>query len=255
MIDAHLIGQVLLAALAGGMIGLDRTAAGQLMISQPIVAAPLTGWLLGDPAAGLVVGAVLELLWVLDMPIGTFVPADSTLAAVVATAVAVIGSGDAARPGIIGFSILFTVVTAPASMAADKYVRQRNGRLASWAEAAEDAGIEARVTAAQGAGMALFFLKMFLLCLVFVPLGVLALRAYDLLPAPFPAAMALFLKLLLLLGAALIIRRLSREPVDRFVLFGIVIAMIATMLFGLPPAAAVLCTLVAGWLGVRYHER
>ena len=86
----------MIAALAGGVIGLDRTAAGQFMVSQPIVAGPLTGLILGDVMAGLLIGALLELIWVMDVPVGTFVPANQTVAAVAATAIAVIGSGGSA---------------------------------------------------------------------------------------------------------------------------------------------------------------
>src|SRR5512138_278060 len=92
MFDAHTMMLVFLAALIGGVVGLDRTALGQFMVSQPVVAGPLTGWLLGDAPAGLVIGGALELVWVLDMPIGTFVPADATVAAVAATAIAALSS-------------------------------------------------------------------------------------------------------------------------------------------------------------------
>ena len=57
---------------------------------------------------GLVIGVVLELIWVLDIPIGAFVPADATISTVSATAIAALGSpGDAPLP-VIGFSILLT---------------------------------------------------------------------------------------------------------------------------------------------------
>ena len=95
--DTHMVLAILFIAIVGGLIGLDRTAVGQFMVSQPIVAAPFTGWLLGDPAAGLVIGAALELIWVLDVPVGTFVPADSTISAVFATAVAALGSREERR--------------------------------------------------------------------------------------------------------------------------------------------------------------
>ena len=92
MFDPHTVLAVLGIAIAGGIIGLDRTAAGQFMISQPIVAGPLTGWLLGDPTAGIVIGASMELVWLLDMPIGTFVPADATIGTISAAAAAALGS-------------------------------------------------------------------------------------------------------------------------------------------------------------------
>ncbi|MBI5810756.1 MAG: hypothetical protein HZB21_06180, partial [Deltaproteobacteria bacterium] len=37
------------ASLAGAVLSLDRTAAFQLMVSRPIVAAPVIGYLLGGP--------------------------------------------------------------------------------------------------------------------------------------------------------------------------------------------------------------
>src|SRR5512144_793268 len=117
--DFHMVLAILGIALAGGVIGLDRTAAGQFMVSQPIVAGPLTGWLLGDTAAGVVVGAVLELIWLLDMPVGTFVPADATLGAVSATAIAALGSPAGAPPAALGFSLLLTPGIVPVTMLAD----------------------------------------------------------------------------------------------------------------------------------------
>ncbi len=75
-------------ALAVGL-GLDRTAAFQFMVSRPIVAAPLTGWLIGDAMAGLQIGAMIELLWLGRLPVGAAVPPDDTQVAIGATILAV----------------------------------------------------------------------------------------------------------------------------------------------------------------------
>lgn len=256
MFDTHTILQILLVAFAGGIIGLDRTALGQFMISQPIVAAPLTGWLLGDTATGLVIGAVLELIWVLDLPIGTFVPADSTVAAVSATAVAVLGSGGTVAPlDLIGFSILLTTAMAPVTMAADGFIRKRNVRLVEWAEEAGDADVEKRLVLAQLAGLSVFFLKSFVLYAVLVPAGLALVLAFNILPEKAHAAMALFVKLLPLLGAALVVCRLSIRSLDGFVLAGFVTALLSALLFRIHPGVAVLLAAIAGWLGVLYRER
>ena len=247
---------IILIAVAGGVIGLDRTAVGQFMISQPIVAAPLAGWLLGDAPAGFAVGAVLEMIWVLDLPVGTFVPADSTIAAVSATTVAALGSrGVAAGPEMIGFCILLTTAMAPVTMAADRFMRDLNGRIAKRAMNADDAAVERRIIYTQVAGMAVFFLKFFLLYLVLVPSGLLAAAAFRAMPVKVHEAMVFFLMLLPLLGAAMVIHKLSRERVDRFVLFGFVAALLTVLLFRLHPVIAVFAAAVSGWLGVRYHER
>ena len=59
----------LLGAGMAVLLGLDRTAALQIMISRPLVAGPLVGLLLGDALTGLTVGMLLELLWLCRMPV------------------------------------------------------------------------------------------------------------------------------------------------------------------------------------------
>ena len=49
--------------LLGGWVGADTTAALQLMVSQPVVAAWLAGVVVGQPAAGLAVGVILQVIW------------------------------------------------------------------------------------------------------------------------------------------------------------------------------------------------
>jgi PTS system mannose-specific IIC component len=256
LLDALLIQKILLIAAVGGLLGLDRTALGQFMISEPIVAAPLMGWFLGDTAAGVVIGVVLEMLWVLDLPVGTFVPADSTIAAVVATGIAVLGSnGGPALPGVIGFSLLLTAGMAPVTMRVDRFVRNQNARLAAWALDAGHANTDRRLVIAHVAGLAVFFVKASVLLLVLVPVGLGAVQIYNAMPRTFHAAMALFTRLLLFSGAALVIRKLSRDVVDRYVLFGAASSIVGTLVFHVHPALAVTIAAAAGWLGVRYHER
>jgi len=68
-------------SIIGGFICLDRSCL-QLMVSRPIVIAPLTGLFLGDIVTGLTIGAFTELLW-LDKPqIGIYVPPNDSLIAV-----------------------------------------------------------------------------------------------------------------------------------------------------------------------------
>lgn len=75
----------MMVSLAGGLLGLDRIIL-QAMLSRPIVAGPLTGWLLDDPYTGLLCGAMIELLWIDLPPIGKYIPPNDTMTAVVVTA-------------------------------------------------------------------------------------------------------------------------------------------------------------------------
>ena len=165
------LADIMLIAVAGGLIGLDRTAVGQFMVSQPIVAGPIAGLILGDVRAGLLIGAVLELIWVMDMPVGTFVPADSTIAAVSATAIAVIGSGGRAPLDMVGFSLLLTVAMAPASMAVETAMRKGNALLGNALFETTRRSAAAAVSRAHLAGLGLFFVKSFALCLASYPWG------------------------------------------------------------------------------------
>ncbi len=252
--DAHTLGSILLIALAGGIIGLDRTAFGQFMISQPVVVAPLTGLLLGDPIAGLMIGAVLELIWVLDMPVGTFVPADSTIAAVSATAIAVLAGGGKAGLDNIGFSLLATTAMLPVTMIADGLIRTFNSRLAEapLAAPAEQAG--ALLAQAQLKGLVVFFLKSFVLYLVFIPVGLAAAGLFARFPEKLHQAMALFVKLLPLLGAAVILRKLSIKTLNSFFLAGFVITAVLTMIFQSHMMIIILLVVAAGFIGARYRE-
>jgi PTS system mannose-specific IIC component len=250
--DIHTMVQVLTAALLGGLIGLDRTAVGQFMVSQPVVAGPLTGWALGDPLSGLVIGGMLELVWVLDMPIGTFVPADSTVAAVASTAIAVIGSHGALQLPVIGFSLLLTTAMAQLTMFADHLMRQRNARLPEFALAA--AGVtETRIAIAHLAGLVAFFLKSFVLCLVLVPAGLLALSGFVRLPEVVHRAMTLFVTLLPILGVAAVARKLSIRTLDRHLLIGCAIGAACVLLLHVPMPVTAALAAVAGWLGGRTY--
>jgi mannose/fructose/N-acetylgalactosamine-specific phosphotransferase system component IIC len=253
--DGHMIVSILGIALLCAIIGLDRTAAGQFMISQPIVAGPLTGWVLGDMTAGAVIGATLELLWVLDVPVGSFVPADSTICTVSATAIAVLGAPVGADIPVIGFSILLTSVMVPVTMKADSLVRSANSRFVDKAMTALGPDLGRALTQAQFRGLASFFLKSFALCCLFIPLGLVFVGMFRDFPGFVHEAMQLFVKLLPLLGVAAVVRKISVMTLDRFVLTGFAVAALMGVLSHAPASVVLLLAAIAGWIGAVYRER
>lgn len=62
--------EIVILSLLGGVLGLDTVSFPQAMLSRPIVGATLAGAILGDAAAGLLVGATLELFAVDTLPFG-----------------------------------------------------------------------------------------------------------------------------------------------------------------------------------------
>jgi len=138
----------LMAAAVAVVSGLDRTAFLQLMISRPIVAAPLTGWLLGDAQAGLLVGSMVELLWLGRLPVGAAIPPDDTQVAIGSTVLAItMGSRlDLSGPAFI---ILCTLVAMPLGKMGqlfERWARDWNGRLL---QKTQDALEEGRFRAAE----------------------------------------------------------------------------------------------------------
>lgn len=126
----------LIGALAGLLLGLDRTAVGQFMLARPVVAGPLTGWLIGDPLVGLQVGALVELLWLGRLPVGAAIPPDDTQVAVAATVLAVAAGQYYSLEGItlILFSVLVAMPLGKVGQVFDRLARSRNARLARQAE-------------------------------------------------------------------------------------------------------------------------
>jgi mannose/fructose/N-acetylgalactosamine-specific phosphotransferase system component IIC len=61
---------LLTLTLLGGLLALDGTSVGQFMVSRPLVAGVLTGWMVGDPALGLLIGGILEVYFISIFPVG-----------------------------------------------------------------------------------------------------------------------------------------------------------------------------------------
>jgi PTS system mannose-specific IIC component len=87
-------------AAAAGLAGVDAASWPQAMVSRPLVAATVGGWLLGDPAAGFLVGVLLELLTLRQLPFGGARSPDLGPASVVAGA-AYAGVGTAGDPAAL----------------------------------------------------------------------------------------------------------------------------------------------------------
>ena len=90
-------------AFLGGLLALDATSVGQFMVSRPLIAGTLTGWWLGDPALGLEIGALLELVHLAGVPAGGSRVPESGPGSVVAVAVAMHAGGVAGLAlGLVG---------------------------------------------------------------------------------------------------------------------------------------------------------
>ncbi|WP_416324506.1 PTS mannose/fructose/sorbose/N-acetylgalactosamine transporter subunit IIC [[Eubacterium] hominis] len=82
MLEAVLLGLI-------GALGVMDYQFGSLYINRPIVLGPLVGLVLGDVTQGLIIGANLELFFMGAVSIGAYVPPDSIVGGILATAFAI----------------------------------------------------------------------------------------------------------------------------------------------------------------------
>ncbi len=97
------------------------------MISRPVVAGSLAGFLFGDPSGGLVVGVLLEILTLRQLPVGAARYWDTGPAAVSAAAV-VAGAGGTAGGGYV-VALALGVVVGWAGSWTVNFQRQVNSRI------------------------------------------------------------------------------------------------------------------------------
>ncbi|MEW6487862.1 MAG: PTS sugar transporter subunit IIC, partial [Thermodesulfobacteriota bacterium] len=136
----------------GALLSLDRTALFQSMASRPLVGATAAGYLLGEPLLGLASGLLLELLWLMELPVGGWIPPDESVSGVLA------GVFAAAAPEAWGpeaRTACAVLLAVPAGMGCrwlDVGVRRWNGTLLRGVLRDLEAGRRPALARAQWAG-------------------------------------------------------------------------------------------------------
>lgn len=205
---------VFLVSIIGAILSLDRTAFLQIMVSQPIVTGPLVGFLLGDPATGLIIGCVLELFWIGAIPVGGSVPPNETVAAVIATSISIITIRDlnmtlASSVPIVVLSILLSIPLSMVGQRVDVFVRDYNRKFALNADGLVGAGDFLHIGRENLKGLISFFLASFSSLLGLISLGLpVAKILYPLFPGSERLAGIFYLSLCLFgsLGVAVLVR-------------------------------------------------
>ena len=105
-----MVHQIILVSLIGALLCMDRIVI-QMMVSRPIVIAPLLGLVFGNLYAGLIIGAILELFWIDRVPIGIYIPPNDSIAAVLAVSFAIFAgrAADGIKPEVLALSVLMAI--------------------------------------------------------------------------------------------------------------------------------------------------
>lgn len=117
--------EIVQLSLLGGLLALDGTSVGQFMVSRPLVAGVIVGWLLGSPATGVAVGTILELYLLVSFPTGGSRFPEGATATVVAVAAAVVASS----PGGIPLAVAVGLVWGQLAGFSVTLMRQLNSRV------------------------------------------------------------------------------------------------------------------------------
>ena len=113
-------------SLLGGLLALDGTSVGQFMVSRPLVAGLLTGWVLGTPMTGILVGALLEIYLLVSLPVGgARFPEGAT-----ATVVAVASAAAADTAGALALGVAMGLVWGQVGGMTISGMRELNAYLA-----------------------------------------------------------------------------------------------------------------------------
>jgi len=203
--------KVMLISFVGSLLCLDRVFM-QTMICRPVIIAPVIGIILGNPYAGLIIGAILELFWMERIPIGIYIPPNDSIAAVLAASTAILAGqalGSVSKE-LTALSILLAIPFGIIAKRMDVKIVESNNLLSDQAlEAAKRLDIRA-IERATYLGMAkLFaFYIVVLVTLQFI-LIYLTILIYPQLPSEIKSMLSMTYYFLPLLGIAVAINTIK----------------------------------------------
>jgi PTS system mannose-specific IIC component len=199
------------------------------MISRPIIIAPVIGSILGDPYAGLIIGAILELFWIDRVPIGIYIPPNDSIAAAMAASTAILTSQalGLVTKELLALSILLAIPFGILAKKMDVKIIESNNILSDQAlddaKALDTRAIE-RKTYLGLAKVSIFYIALlFILQLIFIPVMI---WIYPKLPVPVNAMLSLTYYFLPLVGIAVALNTIKlRRAIPVFCAIFLVVAM------------------------------
>jgi len=165
--------------MIGALISLDTVAVFQILISQPIVACTLIGWLSNDPMTGIYIGLMMQLIWISTLPVGAVTFPDGNLGAIVASIIATntVDIIPEYKSLVILFSIIFGLLMSFIGAHALNTVRTGNVYILNRLLDSVEALKLNQVGKAIGWSLAVNFVILFILTLVSALIGISIVEA------------------------------------------------------------------------------
>lgn len=127
-----MVNKWLMISLWGGLVALDTTAVLQVLISHPLVSCSVVGYMLGNFKVAFLIGVILELIWLNELPVGAAPFSEGNIGATVAAAVAVLVTDQTQRMQMaVPLACLFGIVVSAIGGYAVIGLRYVNGALYS----------------------------------------------------------------------------------------------------------------------------
>lgn len=206
--------QALWLSALGALLALDTVMVGQFMIAQPLVVGGIFGYLLGDVSSGLLIGAMIQLLWLGVLPVGAYVPSDHTITGGITTGLAILLMQKfnlAFGPSLV----LAFGIAIPAGVLSGKLdilVRHLNSRIAGWGESVAEKYGSRGIDALNLMGLPGTFLRNFIIYFIWLgPLGIMLGWLAPHVPEPMLRALGAVYWVLPMLSLAVILEIVAKS--------------------------------------------
>jgi mannose/fructose/N-acetylgalactosamine-specific phosphotransferase system component IIC len=139
--------QLLVVFFASGIIGLDTTAAWQVLFSHPLFACSLIGIAFGEPQLGLFFGIIFELIWLYDIPVGSANPPEGNMGSFTGFVVIIpfLGNPQIAKEWLVLYGCIYAMVVAYLFGPTISLWRKYNLSLVKKADHFAESGLEKKI--------------------------------------------------------------------------------------------------------------
>lgn len=226
--------ELIIISLFGGIVAMDTTASWQVMISQPLVACSIIGLLFGNPQLGLLVGILLELPWLTEIPAGGTHISEGNLGSIVAAGLAIrlVEHEINTENIVLIFSILWGILVTWIGEKLVESMRKTNVMFAYRADKAAAQANYKKITLLNIGGIGHALSLGTLLVAISYSIGTLILsKLVALVPPFFDQAFGYGKIGMLALGAGTMIGMFLRRENLRYFLVGLIIALLIYFIF------------------------
>ncbi|MFH1612873.1 MAG: PTS sugar transporter subunit IIC [bacterium] len=165
--------KILYISFIGAFISLDDIACWQIMISQPMISAPLAGLALGNVEIGILIGLLFQLLWLGNFPVGGTSKTDASTSSISTTAIIIIAQANGLSiSSFIYPAVLLGIFWGMIGSKIDIGLRNFNSFLSHKAFHLVSNHKGEKVAMLNLYGMGLFWVKNFFLLFITISIGV-----------------------------------------------------------------------------------